>query len=76
MQNKSSERVSGNAVEFGEGSIASNPGQLPMMAGTQLDGGVRRYKMRRVYQLGVSVPDARRNREDESDCNGSQPNCK
>lgn len=47
-----------------------------MMAGTQLDGGVRRYKMRRIYQLGVSVPDARRNREDESDCNGSQPNCK
>jgi hypothetical protein len=48
-----------------------------MMAGTQPVGGVGRiYKMRRVYQLGVSVPDARRNREGESDCNGSQPNCK
>lgn len=73
MYIKKAEGVSGNAIEFGEGSISYNPGSGAMFAGSSSKNkNTPRFKKRRVYQLGVSIPDARRKESSGSECDDPQ----
>jgi hypothetical protein len=72
MQRKQSQRVSGNAVEFGEGSISHEQGVLPMIAGPSGNHGKRRkFPLRRIYQLGIQIPDARRESSHDTEAGDS-----
>lgn len=58
MHIRRAERVSGNAVEFGEGTISHSQGSGGMLAGSSDPNVVKKFKKRRIYQLGVDIPDA------------------
>jgi|LauGreDrversion4_2_1035121.scaffolds.fasta_scaffold00002_93 hypothetical protein len=56
---KRSQRVSGNAIEFGEGSLSYNQGSGSIFGGSSPAKNNKRVKKRRIYQLGVVIPDGR-----------------
>jgi hypothetical protein len=72
MHRKQSERVSGNAVEFGEGSIPYNSGSMPMAAGSSVNKKNKLFSKRRIYQLGITIPDARPESRKSSEASNSQ----
>lgn len=56
---KKSQRVSGNAIEFGEGSLNYIQGTGSLFAGSSTKKNNKKFKTRRIYQLGVVIPDGR-----------------
>jgi hypothetical protein len=64
---KKSQSVSGNAIEFGEGTIGYNPGQLSIIGVSNKKPNPKRLKFKRIYQLGISVPDSGSSKESSSE---------